>query len=331
MASLISNYFPQSSRRRPGRPTPDDGTLRDIRNDLVHLFSVLWADIGWQLRHANSPEELRRAFEPLRGKNNDHLVALFLKTPQFATTGKEVRRTRRFLGKTVKRRYAAQANCDDPVKMYCEAETAVMQARAEQLWKVRGELLKRQSTLLAARKELRSAEQLEQTLEKQLTEQEASFAQKELGRILVERRCARNPLRLANAMAGLPYLTARVSYDRCSKIKCNVWPKFNFQLFQKIESIWNLRDRYRGLSIVELYRQEIKKLSRTFRRNKAENYLRKRLAEDFGCLKLAIERGLELGVDPDRMPFIIVSNFDKNRGVPTTALTRTLAASERID
>jgi hypothetical protein len=36
-------------------------------------------------------------------------------------------------------------------------------------------------------------------------------------------------------------------------------------------------------------------------------------------------------IDPDRMPFIIVSNFDKNRGEPTTALTRTLAASERID
>ena len=331
MASLISNYFPQSSRRQPGRPTPDDDTLRDIRNDLVHLLSVSWADVGWQLRQADSPEELRRAFEPFRGKNNDHLVAVFLKTTPLAATGKEVRLTRRFLGKAVKRRYEAQANCNDPVNLYCEAQTAVMQARAEQLWKVRGELLKRQSTLLAARKELRSAAELEQTLQKQLTEQEASFAQKELVRILVERRCARNPLRLANAMAGLPYLTARVSYDRCSKLKCNVWPKFDFQVFKKIESIWNSRDRYRGLSIVELYRQEIKKLSKTFRRNKAENYLRKRLAEDFGCLKLAIERGLELGVDPGQMPFIIASNFDKNRGAPTTPLTRTLAASERID
>jgi hypothetical protein len=331
MASLISNYFPQSSPRPPGRPTPDDDTLRDIRNDLVHLFSVSWADIGWQLRNAGSREEFRRAFEPLRGKNNDHLVVLFLKATPLTTTGKEVRLTRRLLGRTVKRRYEAQANCNDPVRMYCEAEIAVMQARAEQLWKVRGELLKRQSTLLTARKELRSAEELEQSLQKQLHELEASFAQEELVRILVERRCARNPLRLANAIAGLPYLTARVSYDRCSKIKCNVWPKFDFQVFQKIESIWNSRERYRDLSIVDLYRQEIKKLPRTFRRAKTENYLRKRLAEDFGCLKLAIERGLELGVESDRIPFIIVSEFDKNRGMPTTALTRTLAASERID
>ena len=331
MASIISNYSPQSSRRQPGRPTPDDDTLRDIRNDLVHLLSVSWADIGWQLRQAHSSEELRRAFEPLRGKHNDHLVAVFLKTTPLATTGKEVRLTRRFLGKAVKRRYEAQTNCNDPVKMYCEAEAAVMQAQAEQLWKVRGELLKRQSKLLAARKELLSAEELEQSLQKQLSELEASFAQEQLVRILVERRCARNPLRLANAIAGLPYLTARVSYDRCSKIKCNVWPKFDFQVFQKIESIWNSRDRYRDLSIVELYRQEIKKLPRTVRRNKSENYLRKRLAEDFGCLKQAIEKGLELGVDPGQMPFVITNNFDKNRGAPTTALTRTLASSERID
>lgn len=331
MASVISNYFPQDSRRPPGRPTPDDDTLRDVRNDLVHLFSVSWADIGWQLRHADSREELRQAFEPLRGKNNDHLVARFLRTIPSATSGDEVRSIRRALGRVVERRYKAQANCNDPVNKYCEAQTAVMEARAEQLWRVRGELLKRQSTLLEARKELRSAEELEQSLQKQLGELETIFAQEELVRILAERRCARNPLRLANAIAGLPYLTARVSYDRCSKIECIVWPKFDFRVFQKIESIWNLRERYRDLSIVELYRQEIKKLSKTIRHNKSENPLRKRLADHFGCLKLSIERGLELGVDPDRMPFFILSNFDKCREAPTTALTRTLAASERID
>src|ERR1700756_5021056 len=104
MASIIANYFPQDSRRRTGRPTPDDDTLRDIRNDLVHLFSVSWAEIGWQLRHAGSREELRRAFEPLRGKNNDHLVALFLKATPLAAKGPEVRSTRRVLGRAVKRR-----------------------------------------------------------------------------------------------------------------------------------------------------------------------------------------------------------------------------------
>ena len=93
------------------------------------------------------------------------------------------------------------------------------------------------------------AEESEQSLQKQLNELEVSFAQEELVRILGEHRCARNPLRLSNAMAGLPYLTARVSYDRCSKIECTVWPKFDFQVFRKIEAIWNSRERYRDLLI----------------------------------------------------------------------------------
>jgi len=126
-------------------------------------------------------------------------------------------------------------------------------------------------------------------------------------------------------------LTARVSYNRCSKIRCSVWPEFDFQMFEKIESIWDSRDHYRDLSIVELYWQEIKKLPRTMRRNKAENYLRSCLAENFGCLKLAIEQSLESDADSDQMPFLITSTFNKNRVTPTTGLSRVISASERID
>jgi hypothetical protein len=331
MSGTISNYFPPGPGRQPGRPTIGRDTLAGIRDDLVLLLCLSWSEIGWQLRHATSPEQLRQAFEPLRGKNNGHLIARFLKNPTVATTGKEIRFTRRLLDDAVTRRYAAQANCSDPVRDYIEAETAVMQSPSEQMGQVRRELLKRQFRLLAVRKELHCATELEHTLEKQLGEQEVSFAQEELFRILEEERCARNPLKLANAMAGLPFITARVSHERCSKIKPTGWPKFDFQVFQKIESIWNMRDRYPKLSLVQLYRQEISKLPRTMRRNKAENPLRARLGDHFGYLKLAIKQSVESGVDSDRVPFLITSNFDKHRAGSTTPLSRTLAASERID
>lgn len=305
---MSADYLQETPRREPGRPTLHKDTVAGIRDDLVHLLSVSWADIGWHLRHASSREDLRRGFEPLRGKNSNPLIERFLRTSASATTGKELRLTRKALGKAVKRRYEAQANRDDPVK-----------------------LLKCRSRLLEVRKELRSAQELEQTLEKQLAEQEVGFAQDQLVRILGEGRCACNPLRLANAMAGLLSLTARVSYNRCSKIKCAVWPNFDFQVFEKIESIWNSRHRYQGLSIVELYRQGIKRLPRTTRGNNSENYLRTRFAEHFGCLKLAIEQSLESGADSDQMPFLITSSFNKNRLAPTVSLSRVLPATERID
>jgi hypothetical protein len=331
LSNDIWDQFPTHPSLRPGRPTLDDNTLAFVRNDLVHLLSVWWADIGWQLRHANSREEFCQAFEPLRGKNNDHLVASFLKVTPLTTTGNSVRFTRRSLARAVRHRYNVQDNCNAPVKDYIDAETAVTQARPEELGKVRRELLKRQLKLLVVRKELRSATELEQTLEKQLAEQQVAFAQEQLVRILREGRCARNPLRLANAMAGLPSLTARVSYQRCSRIKCTSWPNIDFQVFRKIESIWISRHRYHDLSIVDLYRQEISKLPRMSRRNKFPNFLRTRLAENFGSLKLAIETSLNSGIEVDRIPFVVTSHFDKNREAPTTALTRTLAATERID
>jgi hypothetical protein len=324
-------YSLEGQRRSPGRPTPDDGQLEFVRNDLAHLFAVSWADIGWQLKFANSRQDLARAFEPLRSKNNGHLVARFITATSLTANGSDVRSTRRLLNKTVTRRYDAQQNCHDPVREYREAQTAVMQAQPEQISRVRDELLKRQSKLLAVKKELSTARELEHTLQTRLAEQEAGFAQEQLVRILAERRCARHPLKLANAIAGLPSLTARVSAERCAKIKCTMWPIFDFQVFQKIESIWNSRHSYPGLSVVELYRQEIGKLPRTIRRNRIDNPLRKRLGDHFGCLKYAIQNGLKSGVDSDQMPFFILSNFDKNRAEPTTALTRTLAASEKID
>jgi hypothetical protein len=274
-----SYHLPTGTRHWVGCPTPDKETLVGIRNDLVHFLSVSWAEIGWHLRHANSREDLRRAFGSLRGKNSNPLIERFLTTTAAAPTGEELRLTRRALSEAIKHRQAAQAR----------------------------------------------------TLEKQLAQQEVRFAQGQLVRILREGRCACNPLRLANAMTGLILLTARVSYNRCSKMKCAMWPEFDFQVFEKIELIWNSRHRYRDLSVVELYRQEIKKLPGTMRRNNAENRLRTRLAEDFGHLKLAIEQSLESSIDSDQMPFLITSSFNNNRQSPAPPLTLTLAANERID
>lgn len=321
-ANIIYGYFPDAARHPSSRPALDEDTLAGIRNDLVHLLSVSWADVGWHLRHAKSREDLRRVFELLKGKNNNPLIQRFLETSALATSGEELQLIRKALGEAIRRRYEVQGNCDDSAKRCQEAEAAVMQSRAGPSGQLHRQVVERRSKLRAVRKELRSAEKLEQTLEKQFAEAQVGFALDQLLRFLGEGRCVCNPLRLANAMASLLFLRARVSYNRCSKIKCAAWPEFDFELFEKIESIWNSRHRYRDLSVVELYRQEIKKLPREMRRNnKPEHSLRTLLAEHFGCLEFAIEQSLESGVDSDRTPFLITSSFNKNRK-PRLALQR---------
>src|ERR1700739_1878369 len=158
-------WIPTNGLRKPGRPTLDKITLEGSRNNLVRILSVGWPEIGWQLRHVSSPAELRDAFAPLQKNNDAYLLTHFLRTPKVVATGKEVRLTRKLLGKAIERRYNGQAKCNDPTNAYCEAQAAVMEARSDQLWAVRSELLKRQERLLAVRRELGAAQRLEQDLQ----------------------------------------------------------------------------------------------------------------------------------------------------------------------
>jgi hypothetical protein len=192
---------------------------------------------------------------------------------------------------------------------------------------------------------LNKAEKREADLKAELEEHEASFAQEELLKIILQKRCACHPLKLANAMAGLPQLTARVSYQRCSKLKFRAWPLFAFQQFQFIESTWNRRHRYPNLSIVELFDQETKRLPRTVRVNalpesiaipkgskRVDNYLRSYFGQHRRFLRLAIEKSVgTVDIEQNQMPFVIMSVFSAILGEPRTALTNALAERERID
>jgi hypothetical protein len=55
------------------------------------------------------------------------------------------------------------------------------------------------------------------------------------------------------------------------------------------------------------------------------------LAENWMHLRLAIEGSLKAKPDPERVPFLLVSQFWKNLGQTRTAAERVLAAKERIE
>jgi len=218
-------------------------------------------------------------------------------------------------------------------------------ANPDQLKVLQTDFIKYEAEVRSAAEKLDVARTQEQALKARLDDQEARFAQEELAAIVLEKRCARNPLRLANAMAGLPSLGARVSYGRCSKLKCPAWPLYAFLEVKFIESTWNRRQRYPDLSIVELFDQEIKRLPRTIRREelpeaiavpkekkRVDNYLRSRLGVNRRYLRLAIERSLDTPeIEEDRIPFVIASNFSAILGESRSVLTLALAERERID
>jgi hypothetical protein len=179
----------------------------------------------------------------------------------------------------------------------------------------------------------------------------ARFGQAELLKFIEKRfingKYARNPLNFANAMAGLPsatgvpFLGVWQSYDRCSNLPCSLWPQFQFRVFETIESIWNMC-RKSPESPMELFPRQIRTLRKTEAvstpgqsgqgtSERCESYLRSYLMENWSFLRRAIERAFEASAKPERMPFIIFSNFGKILAEPRSAAGSVLAAAEKIE
>jgi len=333
-----------SGHRSPGRPSLTDAELFARRDALVWLLSVTWADIGWQLPQVTSLEELGRALEPLRGHASERDVVLFLRqTSVAAANTKEIRARRKTFEEALKRSSAAQMKNDNSAEASRIAELAMDQVRSE---KEKGPMLmeisRRRREATEARMELDSALVGEKALREQLRDEEAGFSQNELLNFIAARKYARNPLRLADAMAGLPEMTWEQSYERCSKIKCGQWPTFPIRIFETIKNIWNRRNSHPDLVLPQLFRQEIEKLSKTVlasvlqpfphpvKKRKINNPVRSHLAENWRYLRLAIEEVAGAEVPPDRVPFLILSHFNENMAKPRRPLDLILIANEKI-
>lgn len=260
------------------------------------------------------------------------------------TTGKKVRAARRAHVKAVEHIRGADEKHEQIRKLHSQIKAAILEADAVQRQVLQTDLAKYETDLRLAAEELETARSREKLLQIELEAQEASFAQRELATIILKNRCARNPRRLANAMAGLPFLSARVSSGRCSKFKI-IWPHFQFRVVKFIESTWERRHRHPALSTVELFHQEIKRLPRRVKREKlpepieqtitwkrVENNLRSHLGMNWRYLRLAIEKTLNAAdIDQTRIPFLIASSFSLILGEPRTQLTLALAEREKID
>jgi len=341
-------------RKEPGRPTLSDGDLMGRRDRLVWFLSVSWPNIGWELPKARNRAKLYEALAPSRGRPGDDAIAIFVLPTSASTTAQEIRKLGQKLGKSVDRRYAAQEEERVYGDLLREADAAIKMNKIEKAdteleldprldKKIRDVMVsqfkQRDAKFRSARGAAIEANTLEQNLRSELQEKEAAFAQSELLDYIAKAQYARNPLSLANAMAGLPNLGWRQSYARCSKIKCTGWPTVWFSLFQTVQKIWNLRGSVSEPLIVELFRREIQKLPRKIlvyyepekRKIWMPNQVRSRLADNFRFMCLAIEDTLQVKMHPGRTPFVITSFFEKNMDKPRQAADALLIAHERIE
>jgi len=335
--------FGGSKAPGPGRPTIGHDELIELRNALLWLLSVKWHDIRSDLPNATTPEKLRIALEPLREHPYNHLVTRFLHPNPVASSPEEIRALRKDRGQAIENARKAQSNYD-----YCfadarKAELAMNDTDLDKQQPFFSNMLRRWQALRQAQIDVDSAQAVLKTIEGDVTDKEAGFCQSELVEFITLKKYARNPLGLANAMAGLPDMAWETSRERCSKIK--VEPNFHYQVFLTVSAISKRRERYPELSMVELFRQEILKLPRVklvrisgllakekgTDRIKLPNNIRSYLIENWPYLKPAIRQVETLNSHPRRVPFLILATLARNLEKPRTPQDLVRADMDKIE
>lgn len=325
-----------------GRPTIKDGWLSSNRDAILSILCSCWPDIGWQLTKARTREELRQALQPVKDHSNRQCIDRLLRATNVTADAREIRQKRLALGQAVKWMHDARAKRNKHMEDCREIEVAMSQAKPNQIDFVQREFPKRREACQEAQAQASVAETKERILENELLDMEAAFAQDELLVFIKKSKYALHPLNLANAMAGLPYgigvpfLGVWQSHARCSRIESPGWPSYRYQIFEKIESMWE-QSKFSSISPVEFCRQQIAALPKTVWQThpimgsqKVDNYVRTHLCENWWYLQRAIEKSLQPNDDPRPMHFIISSNFDKLLGELRTYADSAVAKAARI-
>ncbi len=336
----IRDPFDGGFRRGPGRPTIGKGMFEGHRDALVWLLSVAWGDIGWQLTNATTPEELRQALEPLREHSSNNLIAPFLRSTSKPATAQEVRSLKKAQGEAVANLRAIQEKHDNLERTSQVAERAMNETNPGPPPKLQAALFAGWKDKNTARKELEACRTKLATIETDLADKSASFSQTELLDFVTRKKYARNPLVLANAMAGLPDMTWEVSHGRGTRMKYSQWPTYEYKVFTQVETIFEDHNSDGEVPLAQFFRQAVEKLPKTEmfthkptgKKMKLENHVRTELCANWRFLRLAIEEvEKELPLEPGAVPFRILTNFRKNLAKPRTAQEIVLIAQEKLN
>jgi len=234
-------------KRKPGRPSEiDPESLRRAVNELQFVLEENWGVVGWLLREAKTLPDVRTAFGIVVIQRCRYLEP-FTDDRTLRSSPKELRALRKRVTES-QMRLKADFNALQYARESCEQAFNALVAESDplrraQVQTIRPDLAsKYQKTELLEKASRRAMESLEAGLK----EREAFFAQSEILKFVQANRRKHTPLNMARAMAGLPLVTSRVSFEQCQHYQINSKDGIQFRQFQSIQKV--LREPIRDLS-----------------------------------------------------------------------------------
>lgn len=237
---LVSQEKPKP---QPGRPIAiDDGRLWGARDHLIWLFEETWADVGERLPWIKKPTDVLdsiRVWDNPNLSTGNHYIAKCLLRPSSIPANQKWLTTRRLeldeLNRAVRDAYDTRDKCRKDLDT---AERALSdQLSDSDKAAVEDQISRRGKKLSDAKVEYDSLEKRQREVQELVLDGEASFARDEFVRFCCSNRYRINPMNIANALAGLPYIGWRQSATRCKKHPSTHGEGQSIQIFRTIERI----------------------------------------------------------------------------------------------
>jgi hypothetical protein len=235
---LVSEEEPKA---QPGRPIAiDDGRLFGARDHLVWLFEETWADVGERLPWIKKPADVLNAIRvwdnPNLSTGNHYIAKCLLRPSSITVTPKWLTVKRRELGelnKAAGSTWDAREKCRQSLEVAQRALSPDLSESEKAI--VQDQISRRAQRFSDADAEHLAASDRQQKMQDLLNDGEASFARAEFVRFCQSNRYQLNPMNIANALAGLPYIGWRQSAKRCKKHPAPGADGRSMQVFKTID------------------------------------------------------------------------------------------------
>ncbi len=327
IASLQASPEPEKTKRGPR--TIRDNFLLGNRNAWAQLLEQSWLKIGWSLlrirdKRTSSIEDVRKAMEPVKGMpHNSGLAAAFYHETLEPAKPSAVLKIQKQVGDLDAEIIKARAKRDESFRSCLSADAAMKAAGPEDKDVIQEEALNRLQLMLQLAVDFDKLEMKREALRKKWLTQEAYIFRSELLDFLLSRRYAVNPRNLADALAGLPGMKWRQSFERCSDMQFNA-SALEYRVFGVISEI-STRLSEEIKESLEFFRAALLKRSRP------PNYTHQFLGEYWRDLRLAIEECWNLRADdPGKFPFVLSSIFMRNVTRQKDAKEQLLSDREKL-
>jgi len=240
---ILAMGTPEKAKPQPGRPIAiEDGELFGARDHLVWLFEQTWADVGERLPWIRKPADVLDMLQVWDNPNtcyNQHYIAKALRRPSSTPANPKwlavTRRRLRELNVAVRSASDERDRCRQSLE---KAERALsdhlsMTDKAT----VEDQILRRRQKLSQSESEYDALSKPQQDTQDLLLDGEATFARDQFFRFCKSSRYSLEPLKIANALAGLPHIGWRQSTTRCNREPARGANGKSIQVFKTIDRI----------------------------------------------------------------------------------------------